>query len=338
METRPLLDVGATAEALEEAYGITVAEIVFLPLGADPEAAAWRVSVANGPPLFLKTRHGRFDAEVLAVSRYLRDAGIEAVLAPVPTRKGKLFVDADGIALILYPFVAGRSGFDVALEPAAWRALGAALNRIHAAKLPERIARHLGAEAFGGEWRDRVRAFLDTASKPARHDPVAARLAEVLLARAGDVERIVSRAEALATSLRGRKTRTVLCHTDLHAGNVLVGPEGAVHIVDWDSPRLAPPERDLMFIGGGVGGAWNEAWEAEAFYEGYGHTGIDAEALAYYRYERIVEDIAVTCELVFGGEAESRAESLAQLLAQWRAGDVIEVADATHDRLLAGEA
>jgi spectinomycin phosphotransferase len=126
----------------------------------------------------------------------------------------------------------------------------------------------------------------------------------------------------------------VPCHTDIHAGNVLIGSDGAIHIVDWDAPRLAPRERDLMFVGGGVAGTWNQPEEVDLFYRGYGAMEVDPAALAYYRYERIVEDIAVGCEQVRQGEGRHRAEALAQLAAQWRPRDVIEIADATYDHML----
>jgi spectinomycin phosphotransferase len=158
---------------------------------------------------------------------------------------------------------------------------------------------------------------------------------DALLDRERDaVERIVTRAAELADVLRTHQNPMVLCHTDIHAGNVLVGADGAVHIVDWDAPRLAPRERDLMFIGGGVGGTWNEAAEVDAFYRGYGPIAVDPAALAYYRYERIVEDIAVNCEQVRHGNTRHRGEALAQLAAQWRPRDVIEIADATYDRVM----
>jgi spectinomycin phosphotransferase len=68
-----------------------------------------------------------------------------------------------------------------------------------------------------------------------------------------------------------------------------------------------------MFAGGGQFGAGRTAQEEETlFYQGYGPTAIDPAALAYYRYERIVEDIAVYCEKLFlsdtGGDVNDIVE------------------------------
>jgi Ser/Thr protein kinase RdoA (MazF antagonist) len=45
----------------------------------------------------------------------------------------------------------------------------------------------------------------------------------------------------------------VLCHADLHTWNVLVDSVGDLWIADWDEAVLAPRERDLMFVVGGIG-------------------------------------------------------------------------------------
>jgi spectinomycin phosphotransferase len=103
-----------------------------------------------------------------------------------------------------------------------------------------------------------------------------------------------------------------LCHSDVHAGNILIGANDAFYIVDWDNPILAPKERDLMFAGGGQGFLGHTAQEEETlFYRGYGPARVDPVALSYYRYERIIQDIAVFCEQIFltdeGGEDRERA-------------------------------
>jgi spectinomycin phosphotransferase len=120
----------------------------------------------------------------------------------------------------------------------------------------------------------------------------------------------------------------VLCHSDIHAGNVLISADSAFYIVDWDEPILAPKERDLMFIGGGVGNVWNQPYEEEVFYKGYGQTEVNAEILAYYRCERIVEDIAIyTQELLFPTiSSADRAEMYKHLMDQFEPNGVVEIA------------
>ena len=89
----------------------------------------------------------------------------------------------------------------------------------------------------------------------------------------------------------------VVCHSDAHAGNLLIDTEGRLFIVDWDEPILAAKERDLMFVGGAQGFAGYTASEQERlFYGGYGPTEVDPVALTYYHYERIVVDLALFCE------------------------------------------
>lgn len=73
----------------------------------------------------------------------------------------------------------------------------------------------------------------------------------------------------------------------------MISEDSSLYIVDWDEPIMAPKERDLMFVGGGVANVWNKPHEEELFYQGYGETQVDFRLLAYYRHERIVEDIAV---------------------------------------------
>jgi spectinomycin phosphotransferase len=48
----------------------------------------------------------------------------------------------------------------------------------------------------------------------------------------------------------------------------------------------------LMFIGGGIDRLWRSARQLVMFYSGYGKTKTDTSALAYYRYERVIEDLA----------------------------------------------
>ena len=87
----------------------------------------------------------------------------------------------------------------------------------------------------------------------------------------------------------------VVCHTDLHAGNVLVDAAGGLHLVDWDAPLRAPRERDLMYAGAGqFGNRRFPAGEKALFYACYGDIPVHSDLLSHYRYARIIEDLAAT--------------------------------------------
>jgi spectinomycin phosphotransferase len=69
-----------------------------------------------------------------------------------------------------------------------------------------------------------------------------------------------------------------------------------VFVIDWDDVMLAPKERDFIFFGeaptdGSVG--------RPPFFQGYGETEIDWIALAYYRWERVVQDLIECARTVF---------------------------------------
>ena len=107
-------------------------------------------------------------------------------------------------------------------------------------------------------------------------------------------------------------------------------------IVDWDDPVLAPKERDLMFVGAGIGGAWNRDDEAAAFYRGYGPVAVDAEAIAYYRCDRIVEDVAVFCDQILAPGDDGgpdRGQLLSKLVTIFDPGDVVEMSEKAFARL-----
>jgi spectinomycin phosphotransferase len=105
---------------------------------------------------------------------------------------------------------------------------------------------------------------------------------------------MLEHAEQYAGRLAARFNELVLCHTDIHPGNLFIDHSGNLFIIDWDYPKLALKECDLMFIGGGQGFVANSAKEEESlFYRGYGDPQLDYVALAYYRYERAVTDISV---------------------------------------------
>ncbi len=324
---------------LRDAFDVRATQIAFLPIGNDVDTAAYRVAAGDAAPYFLKLRSwrrgGRFAPATVAIPRFLHEHGIAPVIAPIPTCDGRLWAHLGDFAVILFPFVAGRNGFETPLSGRHWAELGAAVRAMHAVAVPPALSAQIARETYSRHRRDRVTGLLAGAEGTAGTEPAAAQMAACLREHYAVISHMVARADALGDTLRASPPASVLCHADLHAANVLLATDGALYIVDWDTPILAPKERDLMFIGGGVGGAWDTDREEALFYRGYGPTAIDPVALAYYRYERIIEDIAEYGErLPLGGASgEDWAVGFVKFRAQFGANGVVEIARRT-DRAL----
>jgi spectinomycin phosphotransferase len=265
----------------------------------------------------------------VALPKFLSDQGIAQILAPLTSKTGQLWASLEAFKVVLYPFVEGCNGYQVGLSDRQWLDFGAALKSIHTAVLPPALTRRIQQEAYSAQWREIVRRFLERAEDGAFDDPVATKLAAFLQAKGEKIFDLVGRAERLAQALKAQSPDFVLCHSDIHAGNILIDANDGFYIVDWDDPILAPKERDLMFIGGGLLGKWRTPREEETlFYRGYGQTRIDPTALAYYRYERIIQDIAVFCErIVLKTEGdEDREQSFQYLTSNFLPNSTIEIA------------
>jgi len=329
MLEKPDLQDEKIIACLQDEYGLLVAQVAFLPLGADLNTAVYRVVANDETPYFVKLRRGVFDETSVALPKFLSDQGIVQIIAPLATKTGQLWASLDAFKLILYPFVEGHNGYEVDLSDRHWGDFGTALKSIHTVVAPPALIRCIQQETFSPQWREIVRTFLERVEVDAFDDPVAVELAAFLKARRDEILDLVRRAERLAQALQARSPKLILCHSDIHAGNILIDANDAFYIVDWDNPILAPKERDLMFIGGGQGFAGHTAQEEETlFYEGYGQAQIDPIALAYYRYERIIQDIAVYCKQIFltneGGE--DREQSLRYLTSNFLPNSTIEIA------------
>ncbi|NTW44426.1 MAG: phosphotransferase [Anaerolineaceae bacterium] len=121
----------------------------------------------------------------------------------------------------------------------------------------------------------------------------------------------MNKTEFYAQKLLKNQPETTLCHGDIHGWNLLIPNESSLFIVDWDTLVFAPKERDLMFIGCGLGGrSLSPIQEEVFFYEGYGQAFINPVAMAYYRYERVIEDFAVCCEHIFSTENDNEDRQL----------------------------
>jgi spectinomycin phosphotransferase len=314
---------------LRTEYGFPAARVEFLPIGADMNTAVYRAEAGDGTAFFTKLRRGAFDETSVLLPKVLSDQGIPQIIAPITTRTGQLRANLGTFKLILYPFMEGRNGYEMQLSDRHWIEFGGALKRIHSAVLPAALLESIPHETYPPQGREAVRHFLAHVANETFNDPVSVKLSAFLKTKKEVVLDLVDRAERLAQVLQLRQPEFIVCHSDLHAGNLLITASDDLYIVDWDNPILAFKERDLMYAGGGqFGSARTPQAEESLFYQGYGPTQIDPTALAYYRYERIVQDLALECEQILLSDmgGADREQAFQYLTSNFQTNNVLAIA------------
>lgn len=321
---------------LKNDYDSAITTLTLLPLGADTQACVYKAQSSNLVSYFVKLTHtSLYNDKGVIIQCLLHDKGIKEIISPITTKDGQLTQNSDGFTLIVYPFIEAQDGFSRDLTRDQWINLGKALRQIHTFSVPPLIKQCIKQESYSSQWRDSVRLlYCKIEQEKIVSDEIFVKLSACMKRYKEIIEHVVDRAEVLAKIIQQQSAEFVLCHSDIHAGNVLVSGE-ALYIVDWDQPIMAPKERDLMFIGGGVANVWNDQHEVDLFYEGYGKTEINRDILSYYRYERIVEDIAVYGQqlLLTAGVGKDREIMYQQFIDMFEEHGVVDIACKTDTNL-----
>lgn len=309
-------------------YGIEVATLTLLPLGADMNASVYKAQTEDLRSYFVKLKRGHHYDIGVSVVGLLHAAGIQQVIPPIKTIQGLPALAIEDFTISVYPFIEGQDGFSRDLTDTQWVTLGKALRQIHEIAVPQSIQNRIRQEAYSPKWREAVRSLFTHIEAEPIGDEAARKLWKFMNENLPAIRRLVDRSEALSQMLQSQTHKFVLCHSDIHGGNVLLSGNDTIYIVDWDDPVMAPKERDLMFIGGGVANVWNKSHEEELFYRGYGKAEVNSTLLAYYRHERIVEDIAEygNALLLTSAGGNGRLEMCKQFIAMFEPRGVVDIA------------
>jgi spectinomycin phosphotransferase len=334
MREKPDLKDEQIAGLVWDAYGLEINRVEFLPRGADYNAAVYRVVTREPAAYFLKLRKGSFEEISVLVPRFIFDQGIRQILPPLKTKDGRVWASLEPYTCVLYPFIEGSNGFEKSLSDDQWADFGTALHGIHSLVLPPELQERIPHETYSSRWREIVKRIQERVEHSVFEDPLAAQMAAFMRIHRNEIRLLAERAGQLGSRLKSLPMERILCHSDVHAGNLLLSTDDALYIVDWENPILAPKERDLMFIGAGVGGTWNSVREETLFYQGYGEAEANPVALAYYRHERIVQDIAAYGEQILlsleGGS--DREQGFQEFTSLFSPGGVVEIAYQTDQK------
>lgn len=235
-EPPPDLDTDDLLAAVRSGWDTDVSRVKHVAVGFG--AHHWAAYVANRPALFVTfdrlqpTRRAEDLEAAYAGAIALRLAGLEFVLAPLLSTTGSPIVRFGSGALSCTPWLDGKSGGSLDVE---WTSR--ALARLHAGPPPDAIPR----------WKplvppDFVHDIERLLTPPWGPGPYAESARNAVAEHLADLARWTTRYHELATQAR---TRTwVATHGEPHSDNQLLTEWGR-YLLDWESLRLAPPERDL---------------------------------------------------------------------------------------------
>jgi Ser/Thr protein kinase RdoA (MazF antagonist) len=218
---------------VREAFGFDDASVEPGPRGA--MGRIWRVEFGGSRYALKETFHQPPSEELVATeAAFTRRAAALGVQAPTthPDRAGRRLVPGPGGGwLRLYDWVDVRP-----LDPFAPdtpRLVGELLARLHVVGPP------CVAEVGGGRpdlWYERAPSLADFAAARASAAPWAPRL----------TARLTALPELTSMVTPVDLPRLVLCHRDLHPGNVLADEsDGSPVVLDWDNLGPADPSREV---------------------------------------------------------------------------------------------
>lgn len=272
-------------------FGLRLSSVDEVTHGADLRARLWRGETDDGARYAVKLSGGGTPAGLI-VAAYLAERGVPGIAAPVRTHDGRLYDERDGYRLCVVPWVSDLRALDGPMTEAHWRAYGELLAAVHAVPVTDELERLLpgGGDAYPGivaATRDVARRLRDQVDPG---EPLVAEMVAVWAANADRVSTLLGAARRPAVARSGPR---VVCHGDPHLGNLLLGPDGGVWLIDWDDAVLAPRECDLMFVVGGVlAFAPITTGQELAVLAGYGPVDIDAERLAWFLAVRALDDLS----------------------------------------------
>jgi spectinomycin phosphotransferase len=295
LKTEPTIDKTRLVETVRREYGPEVERLTFVPVGW--VAYCYIADCVGGERYFLKLNNDSGEIPYAASNRdfylplsyQLCTKGIlPHVACPVRTRTGQFTAPFEEHVLILFDFIEGETvGFgdlsdDILVKLA--RLVGILHKSISQIKVEHPFYERFDI-AFEDDW---VNTF-DVLEGITSSDRWGKReLRDLLLPRRDEILAHLRRLKELQTLARATGKEMVVCHTDLHGGNLMTDARGNLYILDWENAMIAPPEHDLFFWAG-----YDYFWDSflPIYEREFGPARLDSDVFGFYYYRRNLEDL-----------------------------------------------
>ena len=268
----------AIAAVLADRWNMRTATLEYRRIGYG--SYHWFATAEDGSRWFLTldAADGPFAVRhAYAVARRLADAGLEFVRAPQPAMNRDVVVEVGEWLLSVWPWLEGRSATvgdhtSVADLAATLRCV----RRLHDLEAFQPILELVEGWQLSG--RAALGLLMDDVGWGS--GPYAAEARELILRASGRLELDLTRYDELVEVLTVSGIEFVITHGEPHAANVIHTGDGPM-LIDWDTLRWAPKERDLWSLVGRAG-----------WHDGYRDEPVSADAVEVYRLQWELSEIA----------------------------------------------
>jgi spectinomycin phosphotransferase len=284
------LDTRTVVDALREGWDVDADDAEYAAVGGGSyhwQVAGGFVTVDHlGQKAWLgDTYDAAFDGlrAAFETAVALRRAGLDFVVAPIPSRDGASLRRIDArYSIALFPLVEGETGeFGYFEDDEEGRcAVVEMLARLHGSP----VATSTRTTGFDLPGRRHLEAALRDLEEPWSGGPLSEPAREAVRGSASVLAELIELADRLRAEAQQRAGDPVVTHGEPHAGNVMRTDAGHV-LVDWDTVALGPPERDMwMLVTGGD--------DAAELYTRATGTQLDHAALDFFRLTWDLKDLA----------------------------------------------
>ncbi|HJC25247.1 MAG TPA: aminoglycoside phosphotransferase family protein [Candidatus Eisenbergiella merdavium] len=232
----------------------------------------------------------RLPVQTQVLKRLQTTALADRICRPVQTGRGELFFAQDSIAGAMFSFIPGEAvGYARPYTEQEVFQLADMVKKLHAVRggdFEGICPSETYQLSFCGELEQLLISRTELLPEPFREETE--REKEMLLSR-------IRQLRAAALELEKAALPYVLCHTDIHGGNLIRDPQGRLWLIDWENVMLAPKEADLFCF-------------CEEEYAPLFCGDADERALRYYLLRRDLEDVQEFLDSVLNGEYDRAAQ------------------------------
>jgi hypothetical protein len=290
------IDTAGLIAKVSQDYSIEVHEIDFIP--GSFVAFCYSVNCSNHDRYFLKlfddSRLGRISVDrmgfYLPLTWELHSKNIlPNIPYPIKTRDGRFSTEFHGHPIVLFNFIDGDLvGYENPMPDGTLAKLAGLVGITHGCRYQLETPFPF-VENFGIPFESDLIDGLNALEKITKKDNWGKReLRELLQPRKDEILGYLNRLKELQSISRRAAKEMVLCHTDLHGGNLIMDDAGRLYILDWEGTILAPPQHDLFVF------AWEDRFVdvfLPNYQRGFNPMGLNSDIFGFYYYRRNLEDL-----------------------------------------------